>query len=79
LHGQSREAEQLNNGIPQSDILGDTRVNGWGIFLRVVYERESEICHSTVAKLFTNFCCLYLDNRRYDVLCRYSPRGSQVR
>ena len=33
MHGQSREAEQLNNGIPQSDILGDTRVNGWGIFL----------------------------------------------
>jgi hypothetical protein len=33
LYGQSREAEQLNNGIPQSDILGDARVNGWGIFL----------------------------------------------
>ena len=31
--GLSRGAEQLNKGIPQSDILGDTRVNGGGIFL----------------------------------------------
>ena len=33
MYGRSREAEQLNKEIPQSDILGDTRVNGWGIFL----------------------------------------------
>ena len=41
------------------------------------YERESGFCHSTVAKLFTNFCCLYLDNRRTPGPGLHPPGRSQ--